>query len=452
MKRALLLIGLTLSSCYNIIAQNPNHVVLISIDGFRPEFYKDTLWPAPILQQMKSQGVYADSVRSVFPSVTYAAHSTIITGALPGTHGIINNDPFEPKGGSGAWYWYEDAIKVRTLWDAAREENLTTAAVIWPVSVGAPIDFNIPVIRPGKNKNATQLSLTREKANPPGLLEEIEMNATGKLRVKIFNNNYFIMDENISRMGAYLIEEYKPAFTAIHFISVDHFAHAEGRNGDKVKQAVGVVDRAVGSVVEAVKRAGIEGNTAFIITGDHGFVNRKTRIQPNIWLRNAGLMNNIRQGDWKAQFKPAGGSAFLYLKDKKDSATLNKVNEILTAMPEANKKYFRVIDRNELERIGADPNVALALTGKDGTVFGSAVKGEEISAIKSGGAHGFYPDFPEIHTGFIGWGAGFNKKTSIPFMGLEDISPIISELLDIPFNAPDGVLPKELLNNDQECY
>lgn len=445
MKRALLIIILFWSSCYTIQGQKTEHVVLISIDGFRPEFYKDPLWPAPNLQLMKKQGVYADSVKSVFPSITYAAHSTIITGALPGKHGIVHNSPFEPGGGSGGWYWYEDAIKVRTLWDAAREEKLTTAAVIWPVTVGAPIDFNIPVIRPGRNQNATQLSLTREKANPPGLLEEIELNATGKLRAKIFNNNYFIMDENISRMGAYLIEEYKPALTAIHFISVDHFAHAEGRNGDKVKQAVGVVDRAVGSVVEAVKRAGMEENTAFIITGDHGFVNRKTRMEPNIWLRNAGLMNNIRQGDWKAQFKPAGGSAFLYLKDKKDSATLNKVNEILAAMPEAKKKYFRVINRDELDQIGADPDVALALTGKDGTVFGSAVEGKEISPVKPGGSHGFFPDFPEIHTGFIGWGAGFNKRTSIPFMGLEDISPLISKLLNIPFNAPDGVLHQALL-------
>lgn len=445
MKRGLLVIIVGLFCCYNILGQNTKHVVLISIDGFRPEFYKDTLWPAPNLQLMKSQGVYADSVRSVFPSVTYAAHSTIITGAQPGKHGIVSNNPFEPEGGSGAWYWYEDAIRVPTLWDAAKEVNLTTAAVIWPVTVGAPIDFNIPVIRPGKNQNATQLSITRENVNPPGLLEEIEANATGKLRAKIFNNNYFIMDENISRMGAYLIEEYKPALTAIHFISVDHFAHAEGRNGEKVKQAVGVVDRAVGSIVEAVQRAGMEENTAFIITGDHGFVNRKTRMQPNIWLRKAGLMNNIKEGDWKAQFNPAGGSAFLYLKDKKDSVTFDKVNEILEAIPEAQKKHFRIVNRSELDQIGADPDVALALTGKDGTVFGSGVEGEEISAVKSGGSHGFFPDFHEIHTGFIGWGAGFNKKTSIPFMGLEDISPIISKLLDIPFEAPDGDLHQVLM-------
>lgn len=445
MKRALLISSLFVFSCHTIQGQKTEHVVLISIDGFRPEFYKDTLWPAPNLQLMKKQGVYADSVRSVFPSITYAAHSTIITGALPGKHGIVHNSPFEPGGGSGGWYWYEDAIKVQTLWDAVKEENLTTAAVIWPVTVGAPIDFNIPVIRPAKTQNATPLSLTRDNANPPGLLEEIEEHATGKLRSKIFNNNYFIMDENISRMGAYLIEEYKPALTAIHFISVDHFAHAEGRNGEKVKQAVGLVDRAVGSVVEAVKRAGMEENTAFIITGDHGFVNRKNSIQPNIWLREAGLLNDFKNGDWKAYFQSAGGAAFLHLKNKKDKATLDRVHELLEAMPEAKEKYFRLIKRKELDEIGADPEVALVLAGKNGTVFGSGVEGEELQVLKSGGAHGFFPDFAEIHTGFIGWGAGFNQRKSIPFMGLEDISPLIAKLLNIRFEAPDGMLHQVLL-------
>jgi hypothetical protein len=62
------------------------------------------------------------------------------------------------------------------------------------------------------------------------------------------------------------------------------------------------------------------------------------------------------------------------------------------------------------------------------------------SSGKYKGMHGYYPDFHEIHTGFIGWGAGFKSKTTIPIMGLEDIAPIVSELLDLDFESPDGVL------------
>jgi len=48
------------------VAQPARYVILISIDAMRPEFYKDPSWPAPNLQQMMKEGVYADKVRPVF--------------------------------------------------------------------------------------------------------------------------------------------------------------------------------------------------------------------------------------------------------------------------------------------------------------------------------------------------------------------------------------------------
>src|SRR5699024_10618709 len=58
------------------------HVVLISLDGSRPEFYMDPSdWDAPNLQRLKSKGVYAaKGIESVWPSVTYPSHTSIITG------------------------------------------------------------------------------------------------------------------------------------------------------------------------------------------------------------------------------------------------------------------------------------------------------------------------------------------------------------------------------------
>ena len=439
------LILITISDSKAQTSQSVQHVILISIDGFRPEFYKDPSWPAPNLQQMMAQGVYADSVRSVFPSVTYPSHTTIVTGAMPAKHGVMHNKPFDPQGTGDGWYWYEEAIQTKTLWDAVKEAGLISAAVIWPVTVGAPIDYNIPVIRPGRGDKATQLSITRQVATPEGLLEEMEIYATGKLRPEIFNNNYLIMDENISRMGTWLIEKYKPSLTALHFISVDHAAHAEGRDGDKVKQAVALTDRAVGSVMEAVKRAGISKNTAIIITGDHGFVDARTRFNPNILLNEAGLMKN-KDNSWKAQFQPAGGSAFLYLQDKQDKRTLRKVKQLLNDLPKEQQALFRIVERPELDAIGADPDVALALTGVGGVVFGGADNGNLVNSAR-GGAHGFFPGSTQIHTGFIGWGEGFRKGGSIHYMGLEDIAPLIAEFLNLPFDAPDGVLHTELLEN-----
>ena len=69
----------------------------------------------------------------------------MITGQDPGFHGIEGNTPIDPFDlEDGAWLWYYDDIKVETLLDIAKQENAKTANVYWPVTVAAPIDWNIP--------------------------------------------------------------------------------------------------------------------------------------------------------------------------------------------------------------------------------------------------------------------------------------------------------------------
>src|SRR3954464_49233 len=120
-------------------APGEGHVVMVSIDALRPEFYLDESWPAPTLQQLAFEGVRADAVRTVFPALTYPAHTTLVTGALPAAHGIFHNRPFDPAGRSEAWAWEASRIRVPALWDAVRAAGGTTASVGWPVTVGAPI-------------------------------------------------------------------------------------------------------------------------------------------------------------------------------------------------------------------------------------------------------------------------------------------------------------------------
>src|SRR5690606_11805918 len=94
--------------------------------------------PAPMLQRMAREGAHARAVRGVMPTVTYPSHTTLVTGAVPARHGILYNQPFEAGGQSGRWYVEHDSIRVPTLWDAVRAAGGTTAAISWPVTVGAP--------------------------------------------------------------------------------------------------------------------------------------------------------------------------------------------------------------------------------------------------------------------------------------------------------------------------
>ncbi|MCS6862203.1 MAG: alkaline phosphatase family protein, partial [Abditibacteriales bacterium] len=147
--RALLYLSLALVVCFlcGATSDKSPHVILISIDGFRPVTYLNPQQfgaHLPNLRQLMEAGSYAKAVTTVYPSVTYPAHATLVTGARPAKHGVDFNtifDPFNP----GHWYADTQHIKATTLWQAAEARGLKTAVILWPTTVGAQVDFLIPV-------------------------------------------------------------------------------------------------------------------------------------------------------------------------------------------------------------------------------------------------------------------------------------------------------------------
>lgn len=447
MKKIWNIFCITLLSIHTMHADDGQHVILISIDGLRPEFYKDPSWNMVHLRQAMAGGVYADGVDGVFPSVTYPSHTSIITGVKPIKHGIYYNTLIEPDSVTGRWFWYYDTIKVPTIFSKAKEKGLITASVFWPVSVGSPATYNIPEYWYLPAQKGGERSITKalsEHAQPKGLYEELKNNAIGQLEEEDFDGNYLASDEHLARMGCYLIRKYKPSFLALHLIAVDHFAHEQGRDGDKVRAAVASVDHALKTIMEAVEKAGIKDKTTFIITGDHGFVDIHSTLAPNVLLANAGLYEPYNKTKTKAYFHTAGGSAFLHLSDKKDLKTLQEVTKLLQQLPAGQRKMFAIKDRTALDEVGADPNAALGLAPQQGYTFSAASSGNFVRPGK-GGTHGFFPDFKEIQTGFVAFGNGIKKGVVIPNMGLVDIAPLVAELLQLGTWEVDGTLYRGIL-------
>ena len=430
---------LVISCCAAAIsAQTDQHVVLVSVDGFRPDFYLEAKWPAPNLKQMAKEGVQALGVRGVFPSVTYPSHTTLITGATPLHHGVYYNAPFEPEGQTGRWYWESNLIQTKTLWKAVQEKGGTTASFFWPVSVGGAIDYNVPEVWTVDRKGPF-MGANRANENPKGFLAELEERATGKLNLANFNGDYLNREDKTGDMAAYTLETYKPNFMTVHLIATDHFQHAEGKEGPMVYKSIAAVDRAIGKIMEAAERAEILDKTTFIITGDHGFVDIHSALSPNIWLKEMGLLADSKErGNWKAVFHTSGASAFLILKDAEDKKTLEQIKDKLTSLPAKYKKLFRVIEKEELNAVGASKEAALALAPIAGVAMSGSTEGNVLKPRK-GGTHGFFPDFKAIETGFVAWGALTTNEKTIEKMNLEDIAPLIAEMLQLDFEAKDGI-------------
>ena len=96
------LIFLTLTSCSSDKLEGPIHLsdakpltVLISIDGFKPEYLQRNA--SPNLNQLADNGALAKGLISTFPSVTFPNHYSIVTGLYPDHHGIVNNTMYDPQ-------------------------------------------------------------------------------------------------------------------------------------------------------------------------------------------------------------------------------------------------------------------------------------------------------------------------------------------------------------------
>ena len=430
------------------VDRRTDHVVLISVDGLRPEFYLDDSWPAPMLQQMSREGASAEAVKSVFPSVTYPAHTTIITGVQPADHGIYYNSPFEPGGATGRWYWEETSIQVPTLWDAAREAGLETASVFWPVSVGAPIDRNVPEIWPLDWVKDNFTDPMRRHATPAGLVEEMEREATGKLTPHNFSFGRLTLDDRSSEMAAYLLATYKPNLLTVHLIGVDNSQHQDGREGSMLPRALAALDRCIARIVEAADQAEILDRVTFVVTGDHGFIDLHTRVSPNVWFVEAGLMTgDPDRGNWRATVHNTSVAGFVFLAEANDTESLIEVRKVLASQSEEVRSLFTILEPEEMTQLQGASDAALGLAPVAGAYISSDV---EPPAVKpaTGASHGYLPDLtPEIYTGLVAWGAGIRTGVRVPMLGLDQVAPLVSTLLDLEMPQAEAPVPVEMLGD-----
>ena len=417
------------------------HVVMITIDGLRLEMIRDEAMPSPVLKEMAAEGVLAERVASVAPAITYPNHTALATGARPVRHGIFYNSPFEGGQKTGVANWYADSIKCPTIWGAAKAKGLTTCSLFWPVTVGArDIDYNIPEVW-SIEEGVTLWDILREHATPEGIMDELEREVVGRFSDEVYLPGGRNSEAHTAFIASYLLRAYRPALTTIHLWSTDASQHATGTGSTETKKSLAAVDYAIGQIVESLERAGMLDSTVFVISGDHGFTDVDRSIAPNVWLREAGLLS-ADGTEWKARFHCAGSTAFLYVREAEDKKTVAEVVRRLNSLPQEKRALFRIVEREELERLGCSPDAALALEPIIGVSVTGAIEGEDI-VLKKAGKHGYLS--PRETTSTIFWGNAVRSGAVIPEMSITDVAPVVMELLGLEFDAPDGRLREGII-------
>ena len=86
-------ISLNLSSAESKPQQQPETLLLISIDGFAQNYLQR--YQAPVLQRLARGGVTAARMQPSFPTKTFPNHYSIATGLYPAHHGIVENNIYD---------------------------------------------------------------------------------------------------------------------------------------------------------------------------------------------------------------------------------------------------------------------------------------------------------------------------------------------------------------------
>jgi predicted AlkP superfamily pyrophosphatase or phosphodiesterase len=385
-------------------------VVVISIDGLRWD-YLSSAAKIPTLRALAAKGAHG-ALKSIWPTVTYPAHTTLVTGVKPAKHGIVNNLPFDPLGQNfDGWYWYASEIKVPTLWDVAREKGWTTANVYWPVTVGAKFDWSFPQIWRARNDEDDKLM---RALSTPGLSDEVAAKygrIPGERR-----------DDTARTEGAeYILANKHPELSFVYLTDLDTIQHGWGPHTPKAFETLEAIDKDVERVMTAA------GPATIVIVSDHGFLPVTHVVKPNVLLRSAGLLDvtNGRVTGYRAAAWKAGGSCAIVLKDP-------------AAMPIVKKMFDNVtgIARVHESVDGGFPGAALVLEAGDGFMFSPGVEGPVTEPTSERGAHGYSPDRKEMQATVIFHGPNIAPK-DLGVVEMIDVAPTIARMMGIPFQA-DG--------------
>jgi predicted AlkP superfamily pyrophosphatase or phosphodiesterase len=407
-------------------------VLLISVDGMKPEAVIDAQThglKVPNLRAFMADGFYAGGVRGVLPTLTYPSHTTLLTGASPAKHGIIDNTTFDPLlRNERGWYWYAEDIRVPTLWDAAAAAQLSTANIYWPVSVGAAITYNLPQIwRAGTDDD---LKLQRALSTP-GLERELSADLgryPGGMEESVAD------DEIRARFAIRLLEKKHPSFMTVYMTGLDTEEHASGPFSQKSNQTLERLDALVGSLRAAAEKAA-PGRTTVCVVSDHGFAAIEHDVNLYAAFREAGLFSVDKDNkvtDWKAMLWPAGGSAAVMLADPKDEQLRARVKALLDKLAsDPANGIDRIWSPQDIQQGRGFPNAAFLVSLKIGYEMAYALSMPLVTKPSNLGMHGYVPERNEMRSSFFIVGPHIPKGKSLGEIDMRQIAPTLANILHI---------------------
>jgi hypothetical protein len=379
-------------------------LVVISVDGLDNRYLAEADQRGlklPAIRKLMREGQYSEGVIGVAPTITWPSHTSIITGVDPVVHGILGN--WRPPGDR---YLEYSQIKSPNLIGAAHAAGLTIATITWPVTVGAPVNWNLPEFFSIRRGGDMDLRSIESKANPPDLVSKIAADYPS------FPQQW--MDDRTRTIAAvWMLRHVRPGLLLLHLVDLDSEEHD---NAPFTREAYAVLehtDQLIGEIMAALPSV-----TAVALVSDHGF-ERVDRIV-NVRSVAPGVLQS---------------GSILIAPDEKTAAEI----EVLRKEP----KYGigRQISKEEFARFPSTlpKNPAAVYDSVEGVMFGNVANGELSEKPREIGNHGHWP--MRYRSVYVLWGRGIPHKM-LPSMSIRDIAPRLAAVTGTPFQPAASSLKR----------
>lgn len=390
-------------------------------------------------------------VRSIYPTVTYPIHVSMITGCYAGSHGVVSNYRFSTGSKEENWNWSK-CYSAEDIFSAAKKAGYSTAAIAWPVTGNHPdIDYlaaeywmpeagdtlRSSFTRMGTSEQMMQILLQNEKYLPEGYEKGGKKNFL----------QWPAIDEFWVNCACDLIRAHQPEVLFLHIATFDNYRHSYGVFNSHLEEARQNLDRYLGRLMDACREAGVAEQTNLVLVSDHGQRDICRVLHPNVLLADRGFLRVGPNGEilsWDAFCLSNGMSALIYLRDPEDPQLRARVYESLKEL-EAEGVYGigRVFTREEArdqEQLYGDFSFVLESDGY--TSFGARavrplVQNYDLSDYRYGRAtHGYLPEYGPQPV-FAARGPDFARNVTLSRIPIVDEAPTYARLLGVHLDA-DG--------------
>ncbi len=274
--------------------QKAARVVVVVFDGLRPDMVTPKLMPR--LSAFGAQSSWFRDARSVFPSMTRVATTSIATGAMPRVHGIVGNAFYYPEA------LPEHAIDTSDFNDIARAEaRLGRSLYDAPTFADAlaKAGKQLSIVHTGSAGSALALNpradiqshwtfamLGAQHTRTPEAVEEA-VNCFGPLPERDLPR--FAETAYAAEVFRHMvIKDQQPDVALIWFNEPDTSYHYKFIGAPETLAVMKAADEAFGRVLDTISAMPDAHDTAIIVASDHGQISSRGKFDMGKALTEAG--------------------------------------------------------------------------------------------------------------------------------------------------------------------